>query len=39
MGIDIKEKHVKKGNRTSPESQDVYIRLLVKVCLMHMNYI
>ncbi|KAK9765419.1 60S ribosomal protein L18 [Basidiobolus ranarum] len=31
MGIDIKKHHVKKGNKTEPRSQDVYLRLLVKL--------
>ncbi|KAG5461269.1 MAG: ribosomal protein L18e/L15P [Olpidium bornovanus] len=30
-GIDIKHHHVRKGNRSAPKSQDVYLRLLVKV--------
>ncbi|OZJ02489.1 60S ribosomal protein L18-B [Bifiguratus adelaidae] len=31
MGIDIKKHHVKKGHREAPASQDVYLRLLVKL--------
>lgn len=31
MGIDIKHKHEKKRTRTSPVSEDPYIRLLVKL--------
>lgn len=31
QGIDIKKHHVKKGNRTSPKSEDPYLLLLVKV--------
>eukprot|EP01115_Flamella_aegyptia_P002622 TRINITY_DN136736_c0_g1_i1.p1 TRINITY_DN136736_c0_g1~~TRINITY_DN136736_c0_g1_i1.p1 ORF type:complete len:180 (+),score=62.21 TRINITY_DN136736_c0_g1_i1:94-633(+) len=31
MGIDIKRKHIRKGNRTAPASQNVYLRLLVKL--------
>ncbi|ORX93172.1 ribosomal protein L18e [Basidiobolus meristosporus CBS 931.73] len=31
MGIDLKKHHVKNGNRTEPRSQDVYLRLLVKL--------
>ncbi|CAG8575878.1 14707_t:CDS:2 [Funneliformis caledonium] len=31
MGIDIKKHHVRKRNRTAPKSEDVYLRLLVKV--------
>ncbi|XP_004345091.2 ribosomal protein L18e [Capsaspora owczarzaki ATCC 30864] len=31
MGIDIKYKHLKKKVRTEPKSEDLYIRLLVKL--------
>ncbi|KAI9283557.1 eukaryotic ribosomal protein L18 [Umbelopsis sp. AD052] len=31
MGIDIKRHHVKSGHREAPKSQDVYLRLLVKL--------
>lgn len=31
MGIDIKRKHVKNTNRTSPKTENVYILLLVKL--------
>ncbi|GES89343.1 60S ribosomal protein L18-B [Rhizophagus clarus] len=31
MGIDIKKHHVRHRNRTAPKSEDVYLRLLVKV--------
>jgi large subunit ribosomal protein L18e len=31
MGIDIKKHHVKNKNRTSPVSDDIYLRLLVKL--------
>lgn len=31
MGIDIKNKHVKNKNRDAPKSEDVYLRLLVKL--------
>jgi len=31
MGIDIKKHHVRNKNRTEPKSQDVYLRLLVKL--------
>ncbi|CAJ0826716.1 16507_t:CDS:2 [Entrophospora sp. SA101] len=30
-GIDIKKHHVRKRNRTEPKSEDVYLRLLVKL--------
>ncbi|CAG8845941.1 36585_t:CDS:2, partial [Racocetra persica] len=30
-GIDIKKHHVKNGNRTEPKSENVYLRLLVKL--------
>ncbi|KAI9032102.1 ribosomal protein L18e/L15P [Hyaloraphidium curvatum] len=31
MGIDIKYKHAKKGNRTAPQSKNVYLLMLVKL--------
>ncbi|KAJ9060693.1 hypothetical protein DSO57_1022117 [Entomophthora muscae] len=31
MGIDIKKHHIKKSARTAPKSDDVYLRLLVKL--------
>ncbi|KAG9301506.1 hypothetical protein G9A89_008358 [Geosiphon pyriformis] len=31
MGIDIKKHHVRKKNRTEPKSEDVYLKLLVKL--------
>nr|ACZ59464.1 60S ribosomal protein L18 [Flammulina velutipes] len=31
MGIDIRHHHVRKGNRTSPKSEDPYLLLLVKL--------
>jgi hypothetical protein len=31
MGIDIKNHHVRKGNRSAPKSEDPYLLLLVKV--------
>ena len=31
MGIDITKHHVKRGHRTAPASEDVYLRLLVKL--------
>ena len=31
MGIDIDRHHVKRGHRTAPASDDVYLRLLVKL--------
>lgn len=31
MGIDIDRKHVKKGHRTEPKSDNVYLKLLVKL--------
>ncbi|KAG7570907.1 hypothetical protein FFLO_01105 [Filobasidium floriforme] len=31
MGIDIKNHHVRKGNRSSPKSEDPYLLLLVKL--------
>ncbi|KAL1921281.1 60S ribosomal protein eL18 [Calcarisporiella thermophila] len=31
MGIDIQKHHVRNTNRTAPSSQDVYLRLLVKL--------
>ncbi|KGG52298.1 60S ribosomal protein L18 [Mitosporidium daphniae] len=31
MGIDLKRHHVKSGNRNAPASEDVYLKLLVKV--------
>ncbi|ODQ50154.1 60S ribosomal protein L18-B [Saitoella complicata NRRL Y-17804] len=31
MGIDIKRHHVKNGNRTAPKSDNVYVKLLVKL--------
>lgn len=31
MGIDIKKHHVRKGNRTAPKSDNVYLKLLVKL--------
>jgi len=34
MGIDIRYHHVKKGNRAAPKSEDPYLLLLVKVCLV-----
>lgn len=34
QGIDIKAHHVKKGNRTAPKSEDPYLLLLVKVCVL-----
>jgi hypothetical protein len=38
QGIDIKRHHVKNGHREAPKSQDVYLRLLVKVrILSHSN--
>lgn len=37
QGIDIKAHHVKKGNRTAPKSEDPYLLLLVKVCLLFVS--
>ena len=34
QGIDIARHHVKKGNRTAPKSEDPYLLLLVKVCVL-----
>lgn len=34
QGIDIKRHHVKNGHRVAPKSQDVYLSLLVKVCVL-----
>merc|ERR1712170_268827 len=31
MGIDLKHKHLKNKNRWEPRSQDVYLRMLVKL--------
>lgn len=31
MGVDIAKKHVKKGGRSAPKSEDPYLHLLVKV--------
>ena len=31
MGVDIKHKHDRKVRRTEPKSQDIYLRLLVKL--------
>lgn len=31
MGIDIDKKHVRKGHRTAPKSDNVYLKLLVKL--------
>jgi large subunit ribosomal protein L18e len=31
MGIDIKNHHVRKGNRSAPKSEDPYLLLLVKL--------
>jgi hypothetical protein len=33
MGIDLPNHHKKKRTRTSPTGEDVYMRLLVKVCV------
>lgn len=35
QGIDINHKHDRKVRRTEPKSQDVYLRLLVKVSIRH----
>lgn len=37
QGIDINHKHDRKVRRTEPKSQDIYIRLLVKVNEFNIN--
>lgn len=38
QGIDINHKHDRKVRRTEVKSQDVYLRLLVKVSIARLHY-